>query len=98
MKTISPKTGNSCFGCGADNPLGDEVSSKVLSALGKTGVTRNIEVSYEKPVSLSRPIRIEAKLVRLERRKHFIEAQILNSDGDVLAKSHALFLSFAQRD
>ena len=137
MKTIPPKTGNSCFGCGADNPLGiklsfegdpengtawtefqplpfmaggigmmhggfialllDEVSSKVLSTLGKTGVTRNIEVSYEKPVALNRPIRIEAKLVQHEGRKHWIEAQILNLQGDVLATSKALFLSFVSR-
>jgi len=137
MKTIPPKTGNSCFGCGADNPLGlklsfegdpekgsawtelqpqpfmagaidmmhggfialllDEVSSKVLSSLGKKGVTRNIEVSYEKPVSLNRPIRLEANLVKQEKRKHFIEARILNSEGEVLAKSKALFLSFAPR-
>ena len=137
MKTIPPKTGNSCFGCGADNPLGlklsftgdpeqgrawtefqpsafmagaidmmhggfialllDEASSKVLSVLGKTGVTRNIEVSYEKPVALNRPIRLEAKLVRQENRKHFVEAQILNSQGEVLAKSNALFLSFVSR-
>ena len=75
----------------------DEASSKVLSVLGKTGVTRNIEVSYEKPVALNRPIRLEAKLVRQENRKHFVEAQILNSQGEVLAKSNALFLSFVSR-
>jgi len=137
MKTISPKTGNNCFGCGADNPLGlklsftgapeegrvwaefqpqpfmaggvdvmhggfialllDEASSKVLSILDKQGVTRNIEVSYEKPVALDRPIRIEACLIEQERRKHSIEARVLNSNGDVLAKSNALFLSFAPR-
>ena len=73
----------------------DEASSKVLSALGKTGVTRNIEVSYDKPVALVRPIRLEAKLVQHEGRKHWIEAQILNPEGEVLAKSKALFLSFA---
>ena len=75
----------------------DESSSKVLSLLGKRGVTRNIEVSYEKPVPLERPIRIEAKLVEQEKRKHVIEAQILNSNGAVLAKSNALFLTFALR-
>ena len=98
MKTIPPKVGNSCFGCGADNPQGlklsfegdpdqdrvwvelqpspfmaggigmmhggfialllDEASSKVLSLQGKQGVTRNIEVAYEKPVPLDDPIRI----------------------------------------
>ena len=134
MKTVTPKPGNSCFCCGADNPLGlkltfhgnpeeatawtefvppdflaggenmmhggfialllDEVSSKVLSMLGKQGVTRNIEVSYERPVNLGGQIRLEAKLMQHERRKHFIEARILNPAGDVLANSKALFLVF----
>ena len=135
MKTLQPKTGNSCFGCGADNPFGlkltfqgdpktgiawteftppeflagginmmhggfialllDEVSSKVLSVLEKRGVTRNIEVSFEKPVSLNSQIRLEAELVRHEARKHFIDARILNLEGEVLAKSSALFLVFS---
>ena len=126
MKTIEPKKGNLCFGCGADNSLGlkltfhgdpesgeawaeflppqflegeanmmhggfialllDEVSSKVLSMLGKRGVTRNLEVSFEKPVNLNGPIRLEGKLVNHEGRKHFIEAQLLNPEGDVLAQ------------
>lgn len=134
MQTVEPKIGNSCFGCGADNPFGlkltfhgdpekgtawteflpphflegganmmhggfitlllDEVSSKVLSLQGKRGVTRNIEVSFEKPVNLSGPVRLEAKLIQQEGRKHFIDATILNPMGEVLAKSTALFLVF----
>ena len=137
MKTISPKAGNHCFGCGADNPSGlkltfegdpaedrvwvefqplpfmggsigmmhggfialllDEASSKVLWLQDKQGVTRNIEVSYEKPVPLVHPIRIEANLTNQEGRKYFIEAQILNSNGDVLAKSSALFLTLTSK-
>ena len=137
MKTIPPKAGNHCFGCGADNPLGlklafkgdtdqdrvwvelealpymagaigmmhggfialllDEASSKVLSLQGKQGVTRNIEVAYEKPVPLGHPIRIQANLINQEALKHFVEDQILNSNGDVLAKSNALFLTFASK-
>ncbi len=133
-KTLVPKTGNMCFGCGADNPLGlkltfrgdvdsgtawtrfvppaflaggasmmhggfitlllDEASSKVLSTLGKRGVTRNIEVSFEKPVPLGADIRLEARLVSSDGRKHFIDAEIQNADGDVLARSSALFLVF----
>lgn len=75
----------------------DEASTKVLSLFDRQGVTRNIEVSFEKPVSLDRPIRIEAKLLKQERREHSIEARILNSRGDVLAKSEALFLAFTMR-
>ena len=75
----------------------DEASSKVLSLQDKQGVTRNIEVAYEKPVPLDHPIRIQANLINQEGRKYFIEAQILNSSGDVLAKSKALFLTFASK-
>ena len=136
MKTLIPKPGNTCFGCGADNPMGlqltfhgdpdkgtawtefrppdflagaiemmhggfislllDEVSSKVLSVLGKRGVTRALEVSFDKPVPLGAPIRLEAELISHERRKHFIHGRILNSRGEVLAKSEALFLVFSQ--
>ena len=75
----------------------DEASSKVLSLQSKQGVTRNIEDAYEKPVPLAHPIRVEANLINQEGRKYFIEAQILNSDGDVLAKSNALFLTFTSK-
>lgn len=134
-KTLTPKTGNSCFGCGADNRFGlqltfhgdsetgkawtefappawmtggpnmmhggfislllDEVSSKVLSMLGKSGLTRSLDVSFEKPVYLSLRIRLEAELIEHDGRKHFIGARILNMDGEVLAKSKALFLVFS---
>lgn len=132
MKKMTPKAGNSCFGCGADNPLGlkltfhgdseagtawtdfeppaflaggidtmhggfislllDEVSSKVLATLGKQGVTRHLNVSFEKPVSLSHRVHLKAELIKQEGRKHFINAQLMNSDDVVLAKSEALFL------
>lgn len=72
----------------------DEASSKVLSLTDRRGLTRNLEVSFESPVPLQKKIRLEAKLVEQDGRKHFIEAQILNHEGDVLAKSRALFLVF----
>jgi len=136
MATLTPKSGNTCFGCGADNPLGlkltfhgdaraatawtefeppgflagavdvmhggfislllDEVSSKVLAVLGKRGVTRHLEVSFEKPVPLGVPIRLEAKLLRNEGRKHFIHARVLNAAGEMLAQGDALFLVFTR--
>lgn len=137
MRTINPKTGNSCFGCGADNESGlkitfhgdadsqsvwgefsplpfmcggenmmhggfvalllDEVSSKVLSIIGKQGLTRNIDVSFKKPVWLENTIRLEAKLESSSGRKYWIIARILNLDGQVLANSKALFLVLNKR-
>jgi len=72
----------------------DEVSSKVLSMLDKRGLTRTLDVSFEKTVPLGKPIRLEARLLEQDGRKHFIEAKILNSDGEALATSKALFLVF----
>lgn len=133
-RMLTPKEGNPCFGCGADNPLGlkltfhgsveeqtawtefepakfmsgaidvmhggfvslllDEVSAKVLAILGKRGVTRHLEVSFDKPVYLGGPIRLEANLIRHEGRKHFIAARVMKPGGEVLAHSKALFLVF----
>ena len=72
----------------------DEVSRKVLSIQGKRGVTRSLEVSFDKPVPLNEPIRLEAELIRDEGRKHFIESRIRNPRGEVLAQGKALFLVF----
>ncbi len=134
MKSLKPQSGNTCFGCGADNPFGlkltfhgdpetgivwtefeppaflsggagimhggfislllDEASSKVLSLTSKRGLTRHLEVSFENPVPLQKMIRLEAELKQQDGRKHFIEATILNGDGDILARSKALFLVF----
>lgn len=132
--TLTPKDGNPCFGCGADNPLGlkltfhgdvetqtawtefepadfmsgaidvmhggfvslllDEVSAKVLAVLGKRGVTRHLEVSFDRPVHLGGPVRLEANLTHHEGRKHFIDGRIMKPNGEILAHSKALFLVF----
>lgn len=70
----------------------DEVSSKVLSMLDKRGLTRTLEVSFEKIVPLGKQIRLEARLLEQDGRKHIIEAKLLNSEGEILATSRALFL------
>ena len=74
----------------------DEVSSKVLAAMGKQGVTRDLKVSFEKPVSLSSRIHLFAELVEHKGRKHFINAKIMNADKEILARSEALFLVFGE--
>lgn len=76
----------------------DEASSKVLSILGKRGVTRSIEVSFEKPVTLERRIHLIAELESQSGRKHWIDAKIINEKDEVLASSRALFLAFSRRD
>ena len=70
----------------------DETMSKTVRVLGVTAMTRHIEVDYRRPVPSGRPIRIEGRIERSEKRKHWAEATILNAEGTVLAHSKGLFI------
>lgn len=70
----------------------DEVSSKVLTGLYKTGMTRYLNVEYLKPVASEQPLFLEAHCESVKRSKHFIHACIKNEAGDILAKSESLFI------
>ena len=70
----------------------DEAMSKSVRARGITAMTRNMEVDYQRPVPSLATIRLEARVVRSEGRKHYTEATILDSRGKTLATSKALFI------
>jgi uncharacterized protein (TIGR00369 family) len=70
----------------------DEAMSKAVRAQGLTAMTRQMEVDYLRPVPSGTPIRIEARFVRSEGRKHWTEATILNPDGVRLAAAKGLFV------
>jgi uncharacterized protein (TIGR00369 family) len=70
----------------------DEAMSKALRALGRRTMTRKLETEYLRPVPSGAPLRIEGRVVRSERRKHWAEAAILNADGVVLAQATGLFI------
>jgi uncharacterized protein (TIGR00369 family) len=70
----------------------DETMSKAVRAQGRPSMTRKIEVDYLRPVPSSIPLRIEGRVVRNEKRKHWAEATILNQGGIVLAHSKGLFI------
>jgi uncharacterized protein (TIGR00369 family) len=55
-------------------------------------MTRKIEVDYLRPVPSGVPLRIEGRVVRNERRKHWAEARVLNEEGRVLAEGKGLFV------
>jgi acyl-coenzyme A thioesterase PaaI-like protein len=50
-----------------------------------------LEVEYLRPVPSGAPLRIEGRVVRSERRKHWTEASILDAEGAVLAHGKGLF-------
>ncbi len=70
----------------------DEAMSKAMRVHGLAAMTRHMEVDYLKPVPSTRPLRIEARRSHCEGKKHYAQAQILNADGEALAKAKALFI------
>ncbi|MGO9438404.1 MAG: PaaI family thioesterase [Terracidiphilus sp.] len=70
----------------------DESMSKAVRAKGLTAMTRHMEVDYRRPVPSGAQVRMEARVVRSEGRKHWAEAHILDSDGKALAQGKGLFV------
>ena len=75
----------------------DEAMSKSVRAQGLTAMTRQMEVQYLRPVHAGAPIRIQARLVRSEGRKHWSEASILTEHGSILAEAKGLFIEIRPR-
>jgi uncharacterized protein (TIGR00369 family) len=70
----------------------DEAMSKAVRAQGRSSMTRKLEIEYLRPVPSGAPLRIEGRVVRDEKRKHWAEASIANEKGIVLAEGKGLFI------
>jgi uncharacterized protein (TIGR00369 family) len=75
----------------------DEAMSKAVRSHGVTAMTRHMEIDYLRPVPSVTPIRIEGRMVRSEGRKHWAEANILDSEGTTLAQGKGLFIEVRQK-
>jgi uncharacterized protein (TIGR00369 family) len=71
----------------------DEAMGKVNKLRHVVALTSQITVNYLKPVPLNKPLRVESSEVRVRGRRHINMAEILNSDGEVLARSRGLFIA-----
>ncbi|MGA7629651.1 MAG: PaaI family thioesterase [Terriglobales bacterium] len=71
----------------------DEAMGKVNKIRHVIAVTSEMTVNYLKPVPLHRPLRVESREVKVEGRKHINMAEILDEKGEVLARSHGLFIA-----
>jgi len=69
----------------------DEAMSKAVRAKAKPSMTRKIEVEFLRPVPSDAPLRIEGRVVRSDRHKHWTEARILDEKQTVLAEAKGLF-------
>jgi uncharacterized protein (TIGR00369 family) len=70
----------------------DETMSKAVRMHGVVAVTRHLEVDYLRPIPSTTKIRVEAKRTHSDGRKQFVQGQILNADGQVLARGKGLFI------
>jgi uncharacterized protein (TIGR00369 family) len=70
----------------------DETMSKAVRARGLTAMTRQIDIDYLRPVPSGVPLRMEGRVVRNERRKHWTKAKILSAEGATLAQGKGLFI------
>jgi uncharacterized protein (TIGR00369 family) len=75
----------------------DEAMSKSVRALGRSAMTRKLEVEYLRPVPSNTPLRIEGRIVRSESRKHFAEARILDVANTTLASGTGLFIEVSAK-
>jgi uncharacterized protein (TIGR00369 family) len=70
----------------------DETMSKAVRSHNVVGMTRHMEVDYQRPIPSGEPIRLEGRVYHHEGRKHWAEASILDERGSVLAHSKGLFI------
>jgi uncharacterized protein (TIGR00369 family) len=71
----------------------DEAMGKVNKLRHVVALTSQITVDYLKPVPLNKPLRVESREVSVRGRRHINMAEILNSKGEVLARSRGLFVA-----
>lgn len=71
----------------------DEALGKVNKLRDVVALTSEITVNYIHPVPLHKPLRVESREVRVQGRRHVNEGEILDKNGEVLARGRATFIA-----
>ena len=71
----------------------DEAMGKVNKLRHVIALTKEMTVEYLKPVPLHKPLRVEGRELHVRGRRHTNTAEILNENGEVLARSRGLFIA-----
>ncbi|HEX3671760.1 MAG TPA: PaaI family thioesterase [Candidatus Cybelea sp.] len=71
----------------------DEAMAHAAGFAGHRGVTASVSVRFKKPVPLEAPIVVRGRVTWQRRRVVGVEATILDSGGDVLARAEGSFVS-----
>ncbi len=70
----------------------DEAMSKLNRPLGVLAMTRQMDVSYLRPVPIRREILLRSHFIRRDGRKLFHEAELLGPGGEVLSRCTGLWI------
>jgi uncharacterized protein (TIGR00369 family) len=71
----------------------DDAMGKVNKLRQVIALTREMTVEYLKPVPLHEPLRVEGREIKVQGRTHINAAEILNENGEVLARSKGIFIA-----
>ena len=71
----------------------DDAMGKVNKLHHVVALTREMTVEYLKPVPLHKPLRVEGREISKRGRTHVNTAEILNEEGEVLARSRGIFIA-----
>ncbi len=72
----------------------DEVLGVMQATTGRPGMTARLQIDYKSPTPLFRPVRYEARIVRVEGRKIFTECTLsVPEEGRLCAQAEGLFIS-----
>ena len=71
----------------------DDAMGKVNKLRHVVALTKQMTVEYIKPVPLHKPLRVEGREIRVHGRQHINRAEILNENGEVLARSRGIFIA-----
>jgi acyl-coenzyme A thioesterase PaaI-like protein len=75
----------------------DEAMGKVLSGLGIKAPTAQLNVRFNKPTMLDKPIHIIGKLLEISGRKYSLKATIMDEKGNITAEANALFIKIKDK-
>lgn len=76
----------------------DEAMAHAAGFAGHRGLTANVSVRFRKPVPLERPIEVRGKVTWRRRNVLGVEASVLDTSGNVLARADGSFVSRGRLD
>lgn len=71
----------------------DDAMGKVNKLRNVVALTSEMTVNYIRPVPLHKPLRVESRELSVKGRVHTNAAEIVNSKGEVLARSEGTFIA-----